>query len=121
MSTLTLLYDPQCGLCRRVHGWLAEQPKLVELRMIPIKTDAARRRYPQLNHDLTAQDLTVISNEGAVYFGPKAWLMVLWALARYREWAYRLATPQLLPTTRRVVSMISEHRYQISSATGLAR
>ena len=121
MLILTLLYDPECGLCRRVQGWLAEQPKLVELRMIPIKTDAARRRYPRLNHDLTAADLTVISNEGAVYFGPKAWLMVLWALARYREWAYRLATPQLLPTTRRVVSMISEHRYQISRAAGLAR
>jgi len=47
--------------------------------------------------------------------------MVLWALCKYREWAYRLATPQLLPTTRRVVSMISEHRYQISRAAGLAR
>jgi predicted DCC family thiol-disulfide oxidoreductase YuxK len=78
MSTLTLLYDPTCGLCRRVHGWLAEQPKLIELRMIPIKTEAARRRYPQLNHDLTGEDLTAISDEGAVYFGPKAWLMVLW-------------------------------------------
>jgi len=121
MSTLTLLYDPECGLCRRVHGWLAEQPKLVELKMIPIKTEAARRRYPQLNHDLTAEDLTVISSEGAVYFGPKAWLMVLWALCKYREWSYRLATPQLLPTTRRVVSMISEHRYQISRAAGLTR
>ena len=70
MSTLTLLYDPECGLCRRVQGWLAEQPKLVELRMIPIKTDAARRRYPQLNHDLTGEDLTAISDQGAVYFGP---------------------------------------------------
>src|SRR5260221_2589799 len=121
MNTLTLLYALECGLCRRVHGWLADQPKLVELRMIPIKTDAARRRYPQLNHDLTAEDLTVISNEGAVYFGPKAWLMVLWALCRYREWAYRLATPQLLPTTRRVVSMISERRYRISPDSGLSR
>ena len=121
MSTLTLLYDPECGLCRRVHGWLAEQPKLIELKMIPIKTDAARRRYPQLNHDLTEKDLTVISDEGAVYLGPKAWLMVLWALSRYREWAYRLAAPELLPTTRRVVSLISQHRYQISRATGMAR
>jgi predicted DCC family thiol-disulfide oxidoreductase YuxK len=89
--------------------------------MIPIKTDAARRRYPQLNHDLTAEDLTVVSDAGAVYFGAKAWVMVLWALARYREWSYRLATPELLPTTRRVVSMISQHRYQISRATGMAR
>jgi predicted DCC family thiol-disulfide oxidoreductase YuxK len=120
MNTLTLLYDPECGLCRRVHGWLADQPKLVELRMIPIKTDAARRRYPQLNHDLTGEDLTAISDAGAVYFGSKAWLMVLWTLSRYREWAYRLATPELLPTTRRIVSMISQHRYQISRASGVA-
>ena len=120
MNTLTLLYDPECGLCRRVHGWLADQPKLVELKMIPIKTDAARRRYPQLNHDLTGEDLTAISDEGAVYFGSKAWLMVLWTLSRYREWAYRLATPELLPTTRRIVSMISQHRYQISRVPGMA-
>ena len=121
MSILTLLYDPGCGLCRRVQGWLAEQPKLLELRMIPIKTDAARRRFPELNHEMTAEDLTVISDQGAVYFGPKAWLMVLWSLTRYREWAYRLATPELLPTTRRVVSLISQHRYRISRIAGSSR
>jgi predicted DCC family thiol-disulfide oxidoreductase YuxK len=121
MSVMTLLYDPECGLCRRVQGWLAEQPKLVEIKMIPIKTDAARRRYPQLNHQLTGEDLTVISDKGAVYLGPKAWLMVLWALCRYREWSYRLASPELLPTTRRVVSLISEHRYQISRAVRFSK
>jgi predicted DCC family thiol-disulfide oxidoreductase YuxK len=121
MPVLTLLYDPDCGLCRRTHEWLLDQPKLVELLFVPIKSDQARKRYPQLNHEITGKDLTVISDGGDVYFGPKAWLMVLWALRRYREWSYRLASPQLLPTTRRVVSMISQNRYQISHATGLAR
>ena len=121
MFSLTLLYDPACGLCRRVHGWLAEQPKLVELKLIPIKTDAARRRFPKLNHELTAEDLTVITDQGAVYFGPKAWLMVLWSLCRYRDWSYRLASPELLPTTKRVVSLVSQYRYQISRASGLSR
>ena len=121
MSILTFLYDPSCGLCRRVQGWLADQPKLVEIRMIPIKTDAARRRYPKLNHELTSKDLTVISDQGAVYLGSKAWLMLLWALRRYREWSYRLSTPELLPTTRRVVSLVSQHRYQISRVAGLSR
>ena len=121
MLSLTLLYDPDCGLCRRVQGWLADQPKLVELRMIPVKTEAARRRYPQLNHDLTVEDLTAISDRGEVYFGPKAWLMVLWTLTKYRDWSYRLAAPELLPTTRRVVSLVSQHRYQISRAIRFAR
>jgi predicted DCC family thiol-disulfide oxidoreductase YuxK len=121
MAALTLLYDPACGLCRRVQGWLADQPKLVELRMIPIKTAGARRRFPELNHEQTSKDLTVISDQGAVYFGPKAWLMVLWSLTRYRDWSYRLASPELLGTTRRVVSLVSQHRYQISRVTTLAR
>jgi len=121
MSKFTVLYDPDCGLCRRVHDWLAGVPKLVELQLVQIKSAEARKRFPSLNHDLTSNDLTVISDEGAVYFGPKAWLMVLWALSGYREWSYRLASPELLPTTRRVVSLISQHRVQISRAVGLSR
>lgn len=121
MLALTVLYDPDCGLCKRAHEWLVEQSKIVELNFVPCASEAARKRYPQLNHNLTKQDLTVISEEGAVYFGPKAWLMVLWALTRYRDWSYRLATPELLPTTKRVVSVISQHRYQIGRVAGLSR
>lgn len=116
MLSLTVLYDPECGLCRRAHDWLAQQAKIVELIFVPCASEEARKRYPNLNHALTKQDLTVIRDDGAVYFGPKAWLMVLWALTRYREWAYRLSTPELLPTTKRVVSAISQNRYQISRA-----
>ena len=119
MLALTVLYDPECGLCRRAHLWLADQSKIVELKFVPCASDEARQRYPQLNHELTKKDLTVVSDVGAVYFGPKAWLMVLWALTRYREWAYRLAAPELLPTTKKVVSVISQNRYQIGRAAGL--
>ncbi|PYS69814.1 MAG: thiol-disulfide oxidoreductase [Acidobacteria bacterium] len=116
MRTLTVLYDSECGLCRRAHEWLAQQPKLIELVFVPCASAEARKLFPELNHEWTKADLTVIDNLGAVYFGPKGWLMVLWALTRYREWSYRLATPELLPTTKRVVSAISQNRYQISRA-----
>jgi len=39
MSSLTVLYDPHCGLCRRVHAWLEEQPKLVPLVLVPVKSE----------------------------------------------------------------------------------
>ena len=121
MQTLTVLYDPECGLCRRAHEWLADQSKIIELKFVACASDEARKRYPKLNHDLTTKDLTVVDDEGGVYFGPKAWLMVLWSLARYRDWSYRLAEPELLPTTKRVVSMISQNRYQIGRVAGLNR
>ncbi|MGI8733950.1 MAG: thiol-disulfide oxidoreductase DCC family protein [Pyrinomonadaceae bacterium] len=121
MTALTVLYDPTCGLCRRAHGWLAQEGKLVELVFVPCKSEEARRRFPQLDHDLTAKDLTVVGDYGEVYLGPKAWLMVLWALSQYREWSYRLASPELLPTARRVVSLISQHRFQIGRVAGMSR
>lgn len=119
MSALTVLYDPNCGLCRRAHEWLDQQRKLVELIFVPCQSDEARRRFPFLDHQLSAKDLTVIAAGGEVYLGAKAWLMVLWALSQYRPWAYRLASPELLPTTKRVVSTISQNRHQISRVAGL--
>lgn len=110
MRRLTVLYDPQCGLCRRVHGWLNSQPKYVELRFVPVASEEARYRFPHLNHAITLKDVTVISDDGAVFYGAKAWLMCLWALREYREWSFRLSSPALLPTTRNVVSMIAQNR-----------
>src|SRR6202008_3213606 len=66
MFSLTVLYDPECGLCSRAHEWLAEQAKLVELNFVPCASDEARRRYPQLNHDLTKKDLTLVGDDGGV-------------------------------------------------------
>jgi len=113
MRELTVLYDAGCGLCKRVQAWLITKPKYIELVFVPATSEEARSRYPQLDHDLTLNDLTVISDEGAVYCGAKAWLMCLWALRQYRDWAVRLSSPELLPTTKRVMSMISQNRYQL--------
>ena len=116
MRELTVLYDPQCGLCRRAQAWLMSKPKYLDLVFVPASSDEARSRYPQLDHALTLTDLTVISDQGAVYRGPKAWLLCLWALREYREWSLRLSTPELLPTAKRVISMISQNRYQLDGA-----
>lgn len=113
MRRLTVLYDPECGLCRRVHSWLLNQPKYVELAFVAVNSEEAHHRYPELNHDLTIKDVTVIGDEGAVYWGAKAWLMCLWALRNYREWSFRLSSPELLPTARRVVSTISQNRHKL--------
>ena len=119
MRELTVLYDPRCGLCKRAQAWLMSKPKYLELLFVPASSDEARSRYPQLNHDLTLTDLTVISDQGAVYSGPKAWLMCLWALREYREWSLRLSSPELLPTAKRVISTISQNRYQLEGLGSL--
>jgi len=113
MSRLTVLYDPKCGLCCRVKDWASNQPQYVEMEFVPANSEDAWYHYPQLNHARTLTELTVISERGAVYFGAKAWLMCLWALGNYRAWSLRLSAPELLPTAKQVISMISQNRYRL--------
>ena len=113
MTKLTVLYDPECGLCCRLHGWLQDQPKYVDLVFVPAESESARARFPRLNHARSRTELAVITDKGAVYWDAKAWLMILWALGEYRAWSFRLSSPELMPTARRVISMISRNRYKL--------
>ncbi|QNP70629.1 DUF393 domain-containing protein [Streptomyces roseirectus] len=90
---LTVLYDADCGLCTALSGWLARQPQLVPLDLVPAGSDAARARCPDLDHGATLDEITVVGDGGQVYRGAAAWVVVLWALRGRRTLAHRLATP----------------------------
>jgi hypothetical protein len=45
--------------------------------------------------------------------------MVLWALAEYRTWAYRLASPLLLPAARQMFATLSRYRGALTCALDL--
>lgn len=97
---LTVLTDADCPLCRRFADWLAGQPLLVPLELLPAGSDEARRRYPTLDHDRTLEEVTVVGADGAVWTHENAWVMCLWATRSYRGLAERLSRPQLLPLAR---------------------
>jgi|SRR5262245_2857323 len=107
---LTVLYDGRCALCRRAHVWLEKQPKFVPLDFVAAGSQEARRSFPGLDHENTLVDLTVIGPGGEVYQGPKAWIMCLWALRKYRGTALKLATPELMPSAKRVIAWVSHNR-----------
>jgi predicted DCC family thiol-disulfide oxidoreductase YuxK len=119
--TLVVLYDARCDLCCRIRAWLESQPKYVELAFIPAASDAARWRFPQLDHEATLKELTIVSDHGDVYRGAKAWLICLWALRQYRAWSFRLATPELMPFAQRVIARVSSNRFKFGNYRGLLR
>lgn len=114
MNALIVLYDAHCELCCRIREWLTSQPKYVELKFIAAGSAEARRRFPELNHNATLRELTVISTSGHVYRDAKAWLMCLWALREYREWSLQLSTPEMMPIARRFIAWISRNRFRIA-------
>jgi predicted DCC family thiol-disulfide oxidoreductase YuxK len=110
VGRLTVLYDANCGFCRWVRDWLTGQPQLVPLDFVPAGSTAARRAFPYLDHQRTLRDVTVVADGGQVYEGTHAWIVVLWALTRYRPLAMRLAHPKLRPLSRAAVAAASRFR-----------
>jgi predicted DCC family thiol-disulfide oxidoreductase YuxK len=100
---LTVLYDPDCPMCRAARAWLDRQRQIVPLRFLPAGSHEAWRAYPALDHEATLRDVTVVDDNGGVYVADDAWLICLWALDRYRATAVRFAAPEMRPYARRAV------------------
>lgn len=115
MQTLYVVYDPQCGLCTEVKEWLVRQPSYVTLRLVPAGTPEAEALYPRRDVD----EVAVVSDDGQVWLGNRAWLVILWALRRYRTWARRLSAPALQPLARQAYGAIAHNRIAISELLGL--
>ena len=115
MKTLYVLFDAECGLCRRCRRWLQCQPAFVEMKFLPLQSPEVGCRFPGIERFNPRAQLLVVSDEGAVYQGPHAWIMCLWALREYREWSQRLAGPALLPWARRACELLSDHRLTLSA------
>jgi hypothetical protein len=97
---------------------MQQQPRYVDLAFLPAGSKEARYRFPQLDHDRTKTELTVISDSGAVYRGAKAWVMCLWALREYRAWSLKLGSPELMPLARRFIAWISRNRFRFGDFVG---
>jgi predicted DCC family thiol-disulfide oxidoreductase YuxK len=115
MQKLYVLYDPKCELCRRLKDWILVQRSWIGLAVLEAGSDKAKRLFPELERIAGKDDLAVISDEGAVYLNDRAWIMVLYAMVEYRDWAARLTHPILLPLARQAFAALSKNRHYLSS------
>jgi predicted DCC family thiol-disulfide oxidoreductase YuxK len=115
MQKLYVLYDPKCELCRRLKDWILVQRSWIGLAVLEAGSDKARRLFPELERIAGKDDLAVISDEGAVYLNDRAWIMVLYAMVEYRDWAARLTHPILMPLARQAFAALSKNRHYLSS------
>jgi predicted DCC family thiol-disulfide oxidoreductase YuxK len=105
MGSLTVYYDGRCGLCCATRDWIARQKQLVKVQCLPATEPGA--------------ELTVISDDGRIWEGDEAWIVVLWALRDYRHWSHHLSRPSMRPVARAMFAKLSEYRGALSCAPGL--
>jgi predicted DCC family thiol-disulfide oxidoreductase YuxK len=111
ISSFTILYDADCGLCTSAKDWIGRQAPLVGLQFAATGSPEARKKFPQLRAD----ELAVVSNAGEVWLGDRAWIVCLWALRDYRDLAFRLTSPLLSLLAREAFAVVSKNRLAVSS------
>jgi predicted DCC family thiol-disulfide oxidoreductase YuxK len=114
MKWLAVIYDDRCGLCSRMRTWLVRQKAFVTLRPVPLHAPGLENRFPGIDAFKPAEQLVVVSDEGVVWRGDRAWIMLLWALRDGREMAQRLSSPSLRPLARKIVETVSSNRLRLS-------
>ncbi|MFE7774151.1 thiol-disulfide oxidoreductase DCC family protein [Streptomyces sp. NPDC057445] len=114
VKRLTVLYDANCSLCVHLRHWLLRQRQLVPLDLVPAASQEAGRRFPELDHESTLREITVIGDQGQVYRSTAAWIVCLWALAEHRPKAHWLATPAGAPFAR--VTVLAAAKYREATA-----
>jgi len=119
MNTLTIFYDPHCGLCTTFRLWLERQKKSVRVEFIGYSTPQAEQRMPNIRELHADQDIIVLADDGRWWQGSAAWIVCLWTTFEYRAWSFRLAAPQWQPMVKRVVHALSTRRHRISQLMGL--
>jgi predicted DCC family thiol-disulfide oxidoreductase YuxK len=112
MQRLTILYDAHCGFCVRVRQWMSRQPSYIELTFMAADGAAAAAAYPSLRREVA--EMIAIDDEGGVYRGTDAYLIILWALQEWRGLALDLAAPAFKGLARRAFAVLSGSRKGLS-------
>jgi predicted DCC family thiol-disulfide oxidoreductase YuxK len=90
------------------------QRSWIEISVVEAGSERAQQLFPELERIVSNEDLAVISDEGAVYLNNSAWIMVLYGMLEYRDWASRLTHPLLMPLARQAFAALSKNRHLIS-------
>ncbi len=119
MKTLTIFYDPRCGMCSAFRQWLDRQKKSVRVEFVDYAGHEACERFPNIGELHADQDIVVLADDGRWWQGSSAWLVCLWTTFEYREWAFRFAGAHWQPLVKRFVHALSTRRHAISQMMGL--
>lgn len=111
-TSLTVVFDPGCSLCRRCRDWMLRQPSYVPIRFVASTGEQAKRDFGEI--PWLGDELVVIGDRGELWVGPAAFLTCLWALEEWREWSFRLSGPAFAPLAERFFLALSSRRRTIS-------
>ena len=90
----------------RLKDWILVQRSWIGIAVMVADCDRAKRLFPELDQIAPRMTWSSSTTEGAVYLNDRAWIMVLYAMVEYRDWAARLARSILMPLARQAFAAL---------------
>lgn len=106
----TLIYDGECGICRRAVERLQHWDREHRLRYVPFQDESTVARFGIALPALAAA-MHLVLPDGRVYAGADAVPELGKLLPGKRWWAWGFALPGVRPVARRVYRRIAERRH----------
>ncbi len=107
---VTVVYDGDCGLCRRAVDLLRRWDTEGRLRLLPFQGPGVMDRFPMIPERAFREAVQVIAPDGRHWSGADAVEQALDRTPRGRRltWLFRL--PFARPIARRVYRWVARHR-----------
>ncbi|MGD8699284.1 MAG: DUF393 domain-containing protein [Gemmatimonadales bacterium] len=119
MSRWTLIYDGDCGFCRRQVALIARWDRAGRLTAIPFQ-DADLERYGVSRED-AEQAMQLVGPSGAVWAGATAARELAWLLPALRPFAWLFRLPGAMFLAERVYRWIARHRHRFGCESRVCR
>lgn len=113
---LTVLYDPDCAVCRASKQWMLLRRPVIDVRFVAVNSALARQRFPELELAECAREITVVTDTGHVYRGERAFIMCLWSLRSTRGLALQMARGRKAPVLKAMVGATAWFRALMHSS-----
>jgi predicted DCC family thiol-disulfide oxidoreductase YuxK len=114
-----LIYDGDCPMCRASALWLLRRAMAggaVDLEILPCRSPARRRRYPQISDEACLTAMQLVLPDGRVLAGADAVPEILRRIPRWRWLTGLFGVPGVRPVARRVYRWVAENRMRLSCA-----
>jgi predicted DCC family thiol-disulfide oxidoreductase YuxK len=112
-----LIYDGDCPMCRASALWLLRRAMAGgarDLEILPCRSPARRRRYPQVTDEACLTAMQLVLPDGRVLAGADAVPEILRRIPRWRWLAGIFDQPAVRPLARRLYRWVADNRMRLS-------
>lgn len=109
----TLIYDGECGICRRSVEWVRSQDREERIELLPYQDPRIPGRFPDIPPRAMEEAMQLVAPDGARWEGARAAERLLELLPGWRVLAPLFRIPGVRPVARRVYRAVARNRRRL--------